>query len=70
MDFLPHPFTHAVEEGTSSRQNNVLEKVFPDIYIALLDWGIAVLMHTVQVVESRLFWAKQDFGSHESLGSY
>ena len=70
MDFLPHSLTHAVEEGTSSRQDNVLEKVFPNIHIAFLDRGVAVLVNTVQVAESRLFWAEQDFGSHESFGSY
>ena len=49
MDLLPHSLTHSVEEGGTSAEDNVLEKVFPDINITFLNRVIAVLMDTLQV---------------------
>jgi hypothetical protein len=69
MDFLPHSFSHAVEQGRTSRKDNVLEKVFSYIHITFLHGGIAVLMHSIKMVEARLFWAEKNFSGLESLGT-
>ena len=69
MDFLPHSFAHAVEQGRTSRKDNVLEKVFSYIHITFLHGGIAVLMHSIKMVEARLFWAEKNFSGLESLGT-
>ena len=47
MDLLPHSFTHSIEEGGTTRQNDVLEEVLSNVYIALLHGGVAVLMNTI-----------------------
>ena len=69
MDFLPHSFSHAVEQGRTSRKDNVLEKVFSYIHITFLHGGIAVLMHSIKMVEARLFWAEKNFSGLESLST-
>ena len=69
MDFLPHPFAHTVEEGGSSGKDNVLEQVFSNIDVTFLHGGIAVLVHSIKVVEARLFWAEKNLGGLESLGT-
>ena len=69
MDFLPHSFAHAVEQGRTSRKDNVLEKVFSYINVTFLHGGIAVLVHSIKMVEARLFWAEKNLSGLESLGT-
>ena len=70
MNLLPHPLAHAVEQGGTSAENNVLEEVFSDVDVALLNRRVAVLVHSIEVVESRLFWREQDLGGSEPLAAY
>jgi len=68
MDFLPHSFSHTVEESRTTTKDNILEKIFSYVDIALLYGVIAVFMDTFEI-ESGFLWFEHYFGSLESLVS-
>jgi len=69
MDFLPHSLSHTFEQGWTTTQDNILEKIFSHINITFLNWIIAVFMDTFKIVilTSSFLWCEKDFSSSESL---
>jgi len=67
MNFLPHSLSHTIEQGTTSRQYNILEQIFSDINVTFLDGGVAVLMNTIQLFKAGLSWSEENFSCSESF---
>jgi|APSaa5957512535_1039671.scaffolds.fasta_scaffold142143_2 hypothetical protein len=49
MDFLPHSLSHAIEERGATSKNDILEKIFSYVNIALLHRIKAIFMDTFQI---------------------
>ena len=69
MDLLPHSFSHTIEEGGATTQDNVLEKVLADVHVALLYGVVTVLVDTLNlfVFLTGLGWVEHDFSCAEPL---
>jgi len=66
MNFLPHSFSHTVEKCGTTTKDNILEKIFSYVDIALLYGVIAIFMDTFEI-EASFLWFEHYFGSLESL---
>jgi len=66
MDFLPHPFCHAFEEGRAAAENYVGKEVSADVVVALHDWVESVLVNSLQVV-ARIARLEEDLRTSESF---
>ena len=47
LHFFLHTITHALEHRAATRKHNVLEQVSPDVFLALDDSLICVLMDSI-----------------------
>ena len=66
MDFLPHSFSHTVEKCGTTTEDNILEKIFSYVDIALLYGVIAIFMDTFKI-KSSFLWLEHYFSCLESL---
>ena len=65
MNFLPHSFTHSLEQCWTTTQDDILEQILSNINITFLDRVIAVFMDTFEIIESSLFWCEENFSCSE-----
>ena len=68
MYFLPHSFSHSIEQGWSTTENDILEEILTDVHITFLNWIVAVLMNTFYV-EASILWMEHYFSRSEPLVS-
>ena len=66
MDFLPHSFSHTVEKCGATTEDNILEKIFSYVDIALLYGVIAIFMDTFKI-KSSFLWFEHYLSCLESL---
>lgn len=68
LNFLLHARLHALEHCASTCQNDVLEQVLPDVFLALDDCVIRVLMDAVLIVFCSILkvpgvWLEENLGA-------
>jgi hypothetical protein len=66
MDFLPHSFSHSVEQSGTTTEDNILEKIFSYVDITFLHGVIAIFMDTFKI-KSSFLWFEHYFSCLESL---
>ena len=66
MDFLPETLAHGFEKCAAATEDNVCEKVFTNVIVALHDRIETIFVDTFKVM-TRQVRLEQDFGASEAL---
>ena len=69
MNFLPHALSHTIEQRGAAAQDDILEQVFADIRVALLNGVVTVLVDSLEVLVllAGLRRVEHDLGGAEAL---
>lgn len=69
MKFMPHSFSHSLEQCCSSRKDDVLKEVFSNVCIAFHHRIESIFVNSFKFELSSV-WLKQNLWAHESFVSH